>query len=31
MERGIKWINNFEEASNEIHALYRIREWGSEE
>lgn len=31
IERGMKWANDFEEAQNEVHALYRIREWGNED
>lgn len=30
-ERGMKWARDFEAAKEEIHALYRIREWGGEE
>lgn len=30
-ERGMKWADDFEAAAEEIHALYRIREWGGEE
>ncbi len=29
-ERGLQWASDFEAASKEVHALYRIREWGSE-
>ncbi len=31
LEQGMKWTTNFEEASKEVHALFRIREWGSDE
>jgi hypothetical protein len=27
-ERGLEWASDFEAAAREIHALYRIREWG---
>jgi hypothetical protein len=27
-ERGIEWASDFDAAAREIHALYRIREWG---
>jgi len=27
-QRGMKWVNDFEAAAVEVHALYRIREWG---
>jgi hypothetical protein len=27
-ERGLRWALDFETAAEEIHALYRIREWG---
>jgi hypothetical protein len=30
-ERGMKWVSDFEAAAEEIHALYRIREWRREE
>jgi len=30
-ERGMKWADDFEAAAEEIHGLYRIREWGVEE
>jgi len=30
-DRGIRWACDFEAAAGEVHALYRIREWGSEE
>lgn len=30
-ERGSRWACDFEAAASEIHALYRIREWGTEE
>ncbi|HST53515.1 MAG TPA: hypothetical protein VLJ61_16000 [Pyrinomonadaceae bacterium] len=30
-ERGTKWAGDFDAASREIHALFRIREWGSDE
>lgn len=30
-KRGLLWANNFDEARKEVHALYRIREWGSED
>lgn len=29
-ERGMLWASDFESASREVHALYRIREWGQE-
>lgn len=29
-ERGLRWLTDFEAAAEEIHALYRIREWGDE-
>jgi len=29
-ERGMNWANDFEAAAEEIHALYRIREWREE-
>ena len=31
LQRGLMWANNFDEARKEVHALYRIREWGSED
>lgn len=31
LKRGLFWANNFDEARKEVHALYRIREWGSED
>jgi hypothetical protein len=27
-ERGTRWASNFDAASEEVHALFRIREWG---
>ena len=30
-ERGMQWALEFEAASREVHALYRIREWGAPE
>jgi hypothetical protein len=30
-ERGMKWADDFEAAAEEVHALYRIREWRGEE
>jgi hypothetical protein len=30
-ERGMQWTGNFQAAAEEVHALYRIREWGHEE
>lgn len=30
-QRGLRWACNFEEAAQEIHALFRIREWGHED
>jgi hypothetical protein len=27
-ELGLKWADDFEAARAEVHALYRIREWG---
>ncbi len=29
-ERGVSWASDFGAAADEIHALYRIREWGHE-
>jgi hypothetical protein len=29
-QRGLEWATNFEAAAREIHALFRIREWGHE-
>lgn len=29
-DRGMKWASEFEAAAWEVHALYRIREWGSD-
>lgn len=29
-KRGVEWATGFDRAAEEIHALYRIREWGSE-
>jgi hypothetical protein len=29
-DRGILWACDFKSAANEVHALYRIREWGHE-
>jgi hypothetical protein len=29
-ERGLRWASDFEAAAQEIHVLFRIREWGSE-
>jgi hypothetical protein len=29
-DRGMKWASDFEAAAQEVHALYRIREWGNE-
>lgn len=29
-ERGLRWARDFESAAGEVHALYRIREWGHE-
>jgi hypothetical protein len=29
--RGMQWATDFDAAANEVHALYRIREWGSED
>jgi hypothetical protein len=30
-ERGMRWASDFEATSREVHALFRIREWGSDE
>jgi hypothetical protein len=30
-DRGMQWASDFEAASKEVHALYRIREWGHED
>ena len=30
-ENGMKWAQDFDSAAKEIHALFRIREWGSDE
>ncbi|HLK58755.1 MAG TPA: hypothetical protein VKU00_19440, partial [Chthonomonadaceae bacterium] len=30
-DRGMRWAGDFEAAAAEVHALYRIREWGSED
>lgn len=30
-ERGMKWASDFVAAAEEVHALYRIREWGNED
>lgn len=30
-ERGLAWANDYEAARREVHALFRIREWGSED
>lgn len=30
-ERGLHWASDFEAAAREVHALYRIREWGQPE
>ncbi|HET9095166.1 MAG TPA: hypothetical protein VFN37_00775 [Candidatus Baltobacteraceae bacterium] len=27
-ERGLQWASNFQAAADEVHCLYRIREWG---
>lgn len=29
-DRGLQWASDFEAATAEIHALYRIREWGDD-
>jgi hypothetical protein len=29
-DRGMQWASDFEAATEEVHALYRIREWGHE-
>jgi hypothetical protein len=29
--RGMQWASDFEAGAKEVHALYRIREWGSED
>jgi hypothetical protein len=31
LERGMKWADDFDAAAEEIHALFRIREWRGEE
>lgn len=28
-DRGMKWASDFKTTSEEVHALYRIREWGT--
>lgn len=30
LERGMRWASDFPAATQEVHALYRIREWGHE-
>jgi hypothetical protein len=30
-DRGMQWASDFAGAANEVHALYRIREWGHDE
>jgi hypothetical protein len=30
-ERGMKWATDFDAAACEVHALFRIREWGADE
>ena len=30
-ERGMRWATDFGAAAEEVHALFRIREWGSED
>jgi hypothetical protein len=30
-ERGMQWARTFADAAKEVHALYRIREWGNED
>jgi hypothetical protein len=30
-DRGLRWASDFEAAAREVHALYRIREWGNDE
>jgi hypothetical protein len=30
-DRGLRWARDFESAANEVHALYRIREWGHDD
>jgi hypothetical protein len=29
-ERGLRWASDFDAAAEEVHALYRIREWGDD-
>jgi hypothetical protein len=29
-QRGLAWANDFDACAREVHALYRIREWGEE-
>ncbi len=29
-ERGLRWASDFEAAASEVHALFRIREWGED-
>jgi hypothetical protein len=29
-ERGMGWANDFDAAASEVHALFRIREWGND-
>lgn len=31
LEKGIHWASNFKDARKEVHALYRIREWGEDD
>jgi len=31
LDRGLRWVLNFELCVKEVHALYQIREWGHEE
>src|SRR5205814_93829 len=28
LERGLRWATDFSAAADEVHALYKIREWG---
>jgi hypothetical protein len=30
-DRGMQWASDFQAAAHEVHALYRIREWGHED
>src|SRR5262249_31486171 len=30
-DRGMRWASDFQASAQEVHALYRIREWGHED